>query len=234
MWAVVPVKDMSGAKQRLAPVLASDERQEFYRAMLEDVVSAVAQVSELTGICLVTRDQNAIELGRRYGIRIIGESENRGHSAAVTRAAKLLVAEGASGMLQIPGDVPLVRADEIRTVLQSHRNAPAVTLVPSHDARGSNCVVCSPPDVIPFFFGDDSIGPHQDAARKRGIEPTILRLSGLGLDVDTPDDMLALMAEPVRSRAQAYLMESGINGRLKGATLTPVRPPASDNVATTG
>ena len=88
MWAVVPVKDMSGAKQRLAPVLASDERQEFYRAMLEDALSAVAQVSELTGISLVTKDREAIELGRRYNIRIIGETENRGHSAASQNSSR--------------------------------------------------------------------------------------------------------------------------------------------------
>ena len=38
MWAVVPVKDMAGAKQRLSPVLEEAERQSLFRAMLEDVL----------------------------------------------------------------------------------------------------------------------------------------------------------------------------------------------------
>ena len=74
--------------------------------------------------------------------------------------------------------------------------APGVTLVPSHDRRGTNCVLCSPPDVLPFAFGHDSFEPHCEAARAQGIAPRIIALPGLGLDIDTPDDLRAFMARP--------------------------------------
>jgi 2-phospho-L-lactate guanylyltransferase len=211
---VVPVKDLGGAKQRLASVLSRAERRDLYRAMLEDVLACLAAVEGLAGMALVTRDEEAATLARPFGARIIDEPANRGHSAAVTTAAKMLAAEGAAGLLQVPGDVPLATAAEIETVLAAHRSIPSVTLVPSHDERGSNCVVASPPDAIPFLFGDDSFGPHRSAARARGIEPAILRLAGLSLDIDTPDDLAALMARPGRCRAQAYLEENGIRERL--------------------
>jgi 2-phospho-L-lactate guanylyltransferase len=210
----VPVKDLDGAKQRLASVLSRAERRGLYRAMLQDVLACLAAVDGLAGIALVTRDAEAAALARRIGARIIDEPANRGHSAAVTTAARVLAAEATTGLLQVPGDVPLATPEEIETVLAAHGAAPAVTLVPSRDARGSNCVVASPPDAIPFLFGDDSFTPHQAAARDRGIEPKILRLSGLGLDIDTPDDLLALLERAGPCRAQTYLEESGIRERL--------------------
>ena len=103
-------------------------------------------------------------------------------------------------------------------MLAAHEGAggdgPAVTLVPSHDRRGTNCVLCSPPGVLPFAFGHDSFGPHCEAARARGIAPRILPLPGLGLDIDTPDDLRAFIARPTAGRTLDYLRESGIAERL--------------------
>jgi 2-phospho-L-lactate guanylyltransferase len=110
--------------------------------------------------------------------------------------ARSLAAEG-HDMLTVPGDIPRVTAAEIAAVIEARRPAPAVTIVPAHDERGSNAVLCAPPLVMPLRFGDDSFLPHLAAARARGIEPTIVRLPGIALDIDQPDDVHAfLRAEP--------------------------------------
>jgi 2-phospho-L-lactate guanylyltransferase len=214
MWAVVPVKDLAGAKQRLASVLDSRERLALYRAMLEDVLSALAATRGLDGVALVSRDGEAAGLAARFGARVIAEPANRGHRAAVSTAARVLATEGADGLLQLPGDLPLASAAEIETVLAAHGRAPAVTLVPSHDGLGTNCLAASPPEALPFLFGDVSFEPHRLAARERGIEPAVLHLPGLGLDIDTPDDLALLLARPGRSATRAYLERSGIARRL--------------------
>ena len=41
IWAMVPVKNLEHAKQRLADVLRAAERSELFRAMLEDVLSVL-------------------------------------------------------------------------------------------------------------------------------------------------------------------------------------------------
>ena len=38
MWAVLPIKDVTDAKQRLAAVLTPDERQQLFRTMAADVL----------------------------------------------------------------------------------------------------------------------------------------------------------------------------------------------------
>ena len=216
--AVLPIKDFRQAKQRLAGFLSTVERRLLAEAMAEDVLETLSQVSELSEIIVVTRDERAFELAARHGARVLAEPSNDGQSAAVERAAAALGRAGVESLLQVPGDVPGASADEIAAVLAAHGRAsdgaPAVTLVPSHDRRGTNCVLCSPPDVLPFAFGHDSFGPHCEAARAQGIAPRIIALPGLGLDIDTPDDLRAFVARPAAGRTLDYLRESGIAERL--------------------
>ena len=203
--AVVPVKDLGNAKQRLAGVLGQPERTALFRAMLEDVLEALAGAASIARIVLVTRDAQAMALARRYDAECLVEPENRGHTVAVEFAAGELAARGAEALLQVPGDIPRVTSEEIEAVVAAHAPAPAVTIAPSRDHRGSNAVLCSPPDVFPFRFGDDSFHPHLAAARAIGIEPTVVERAGIGLDIDTPDDLEAFLASPSDTRAHRLL-----------------------------
>ena len=216
--AVLPIKDVGQAKQRLAGFLGAAERRLLCEAMAEDVLETLTQVPGLSEIIVVTRDPWARALAVGYGARVLTEPSNDGQSAAVERAAAELGRAGVESLLQVPGDVPGASADEIAAVLAAHAGAgdggPAITLVPSHDRRGTNCVLCSPPGVLPFAFGHDSFGPHCEAARAQGIVPTILPLPGLGLDIDTAEDLRAFVARPAAGRTLDYLRESGIAQRL--------------------
>ncbi|OLE49660.1 MAG: hypothetical protein AUG01_04810 [Candidatus Rokubacteria bacterium 13_1_20CM_2_69_58] len=48
---------------------------------------------------------------------------------------------------------------------------------------------------MPLKFGEPSFQSHLAAARARGLEPRVLMLAGLALDVDAPEDLAALAAE---------------------------------------
>jgi 2-phospho-L-lactate guanylyltransferase len=217
----MPVKDLRHAKQRLTGVLGPDERRALFRAMLEDVLTALAASEGLAGTLMVTRDPEAQVLAARYGARTLAEQANRGHTAASTFGARTLAREGVAGMVQLPADIPLVMPDDVAALLRVHGEAPAVTLTPSRDQRGSNAVVCSPPDLLPLRFGEDSFFPHLQRARALGVEPRIVRRPGLALDVDTPEDLAAFLAAPSATRAYAYLAESGIAGRLEAQAADP-------------
>lgn len=217
LWALVPVKDLQDAKQRLAGVLAPAERHALFRAMLEDLLSVLRQCRNLAGVALVTRDPEARALAARYGARVLREPGNRGHTEASSLGARALAEEGACGMLQLPGDIPLVTPGDIDALLQVHTSAPSVTLAPSRDQRGSNAVACSPPDLLPLRFGEDSFFPHLQRARALGVEPGVVRRPGLALDVDTADDLRAFLAAPSATRAYDYLISNGIAGRVLDA-----------------
>lgn len=192
IWAAVPVKEFADAKQRLAPLLTPAQRRELAAAMFEDVLAALAD-SPVAGIIVNTIDPLAIDLARRYGARVTKDGARDGHTGAVAAMARLLDHEGRQAMLALPGDIPRVTAGEIATVIASRQPGPSLSIVPAHDERGSNAVLCSPPLVMPLRFGDDSFLPHLAAARALGIEPTVLRLPGIGLDIDQPNDVHAFL-----------------------------------------
>src|SRR3954453_11039235 len=188
IWAVVPVKDTLAAKQRLAAAVPAALRQALMLAMLEDVLSALADASGLAGRLLVTTDPAAQRLASRYRADWLTDGASDGHTGAAAPAARPLANTGPGGMLTLPGDIPLVTAAEIAQLLDAHRPAPAFTIAPSHDELGSNAGTVSPPDAVSLRFGDNSFFPHLAAAEARGIRPTVLPLPGIALAIDNPDD----------------------------------------------
>ena len=214
LWAVVPIKNFDRAKERLAGILTASERRSLFTAMLEDVLQTLSQCPALTGIVLVTREPQAQILGQRYGARSLIEQSNLGHTAASTLGARSLAANKGTSMLQLPADMPLIKPDDINALILAHGNGPAITLAPSRDHRGSNAVLCTPPDLLPLQFGDDSFKPHLAASRALNIEPAVVERPGLALDIDTPDDLVALLETPSATRTYDYLRSSGIDKRV--------------------
>jgi 2-phospho-L-lactate guanylyltransferase len=208
IWAVVPVKDTAAAKQRLSPAAPAAFRQALALAMLEDVLAALAEAPGLAGSWLVTTDPAAMRLAARYGAECIPDGAADGHTGAVTAAGRQLIREGRGGMLTLPGDIPLVTADEIGRLVAAHRPAPSFTIAPSHDQQGSNAIILSPPDAVPLRFGDDSYFPHVAAAEACGIRPTIVPLPGIAFDIDNPIDLARFAALGSRTHAGRLLAEN--------------------------
>jgi 2-phospho-L-lactate guanylyltransferase len=208
IWAVIPVKELQGAKRRLSPAAPPHLLEGLVLAMLEDVLAAVSRARGLAGIAIVTVDCRAAHLARRYGARVLTNDARSGHTAAVAAAAQTLAAEGVDGILQLPGDIPLVTPDEVSLVLAMHQRPPSFTIVPSHDDFGSNTVVVSPPTAVPLTFGDDSFFPHLTAARRCAISPLVVRVPGISRDIDNPQDLYAFAEIASSTHTQAYLNEN--------------------------
>jgi 2-phospho-L-lactate/phosphoenolpyruvate guanylyltransferase len=206
VWAVIPVKGGRLAKQRLAEALSPALRTDLALAMFEDVLNAVSAVEEFQGIAVVTADLDVAEIARRFGAEVWSDGAHDGHTGAVTAAARRLAATS-STMLTIPGDVPLVSSIDISGVLAAHPAAPALTIVPAWDERGSNTVVCSPADIVPLRFGPDSYFPHLAAARAAGLSPTVVRNSAIALDIDEPSDLAKFMEWPSPTRSWRLVNE---------------------------
>jgi 2-phospho-L-lactate guanylyltransferase len=180
--------------------------------MLTDVLDAVAGCRRLAGVMIVTIDPNATVLGKNIGARILTEGARDGHTGSVNAGRRLLAREERSGMITLPGDIPATRAGEIDAVLSAHLPAPSFTISPAHDDQGSNAVVCSPPEQVALRFGDNSYFPHLDAARRQGIEPTVIRQPGIAVDIDHPADLALFLRLPQSkgTRTRALLDELGV------------------------
>lgn len=222
--AVIPIKQLSDAKQRLSGMLNPDERKTLFTAMVEDVLTAVEACTAIDRIVIVTDDAEVAELAIGYGAEIRPEPDCPGLIEAVTQTGQALAAEGVDCMVFLPGDVPLVTPEELEVVMEGFGLSadPEFLIVPASDLGGSNCVAVSPPDCMVYGFGEDSFRRHIRLAKEQGIEAQVAKLPGLGLDIDTPEDLRALLRQvgPETRHGQEYstvrfLVSSGIAERLE-------------------
>jgi len=211
---LVPIKDLRGAKQRLSPILSPDERTQLARAMVEDVFDALVPFSSTPGVAAVSGDPWASQQAKARKFTIIVDDAQQGETAAIELATRFCLNNGADFSLVFPADIPLITADEVRMVLDAIPIQGCV-VVPAGDGRGTNGILRRPADLIPLRFGNDSLVPHLAAARATGHDLVIRELHGIAIDVDRPDDLATVLAQPVRSRAQRLLLDWRIAARLE-------------------
>lgn len=218
IWALVPFKGATGAKRRLEAVLNESEREDLVLAMIRDVLETLTRCRTLAGTLLVSRDRIAFELAEEFGIDVFEESASDLSGAVVESGDYARDKRAATGTLFVPGDVPLIRPDDVDAVIHGHQQ---VTLVPDAYDIGTNAAASSPCNAFEYLFDGKSFKPHIAAARRAGIEPRIVRRTAWGLDVDTVEELIAVAARAVGTRTGAYLQSSGISARLGSGTKIP-------------
>jgi 2-phospho-L-lactate/phosphoenolpyruvate guanylyltransferase len=203
---LIPVKNLSNAKQRLASLLDQRLRTELAQAMLHDLVIAIDSWKQRPACALVTGDPFATELARKYNLEVIPDTANPGETGAIEMATRVCVERGVDFTLVIPGDIPLIQSRELEEVLA---NAPAEgsVLVPAADGRGTNAAFRRPADLFPLKFGNDSFKPHLAAAQATGKPCQVVELPGVALDVDNPADLRKLILQRGETRTQKLLRE---------------------------
>jgi 2-phospho-L-lactate/phosphoenolpyruvate guanylyltransferase len=208
---LVPVKDLSQAKQRLSPVLSPQERFSLARAMCHDVLTTIALWSAHPPVAVVTTDPFALDLAAQFKFDVISDN-NSGETGAIEFATSESIRRDAKSTLVIPADIPLIEGDELLRIAES---APSrgTLLVPDAAGRGTNAAWRSPADLFPLRFGNDSFLPHLAAARKTGFECVVLELPGIARDVDRPDDLPALAAAQGDRESQKLVRSWDLSSR---------------------
>jgi 2-phospho-L-lactate guanylyltransferase len=191
---LIPVKDLSRAKQRLALAFPQAERTRLAQSMLRDVFAAVAQVGSADAVFVVSSDAGALHEAALRGWHILPETEQSSESASVDAASRVCAARGFTALLRLPIDIPLVRPDDVESLLAACPPAPGAVLVPSRDGQGTNALLRTPPDLFPSHFGPGSLEKHLAEARCRTAHIVILRNPRVEMDVDDHNDLQALLA----------------------------------------
>jgi 2-phospho-L-lactate/phosphoenolpyruvate guanylyltransferase len=204
---LIPVKNLANAKQRLGDVLDQSTRTELAHAMLGDVLQAVVEYAR-EDVSLVTSDPFALEQASRHGFEIIPDSANTSETDAIEMATCACVARGVARTLVIPGDIPLIEAEDLATIFE-HAPEHGSVLVPASDKRGTNAVLRSPANLFPLRFGNDSFQPHLQSAIGTDSSCVVLSLPRIGLDVDSAQDLRDLAAHPGQKRSQTLARKLG-------------------------
>lgn len=201
---LIPVKNLSSAKQRLSSVLSPDERLALAQAMCEDVLEEIAHWRGRPEAAVVTGDPFARELARRLQFEVIADDANPGETGAIEMATVVCHERGERSTLVVPADIPLIESAELEQVLEA---APAggTVLVPDAARRGTNAALREPANLFPLRFGNDSFLPHLAAAQATGLPCVVLELPGIARDIDRPEDLQEVAAARGERRSQRLI-----------------------------
>ena len=192
--AVLPVKRFAAAKRRLATGIDDKRREALVAAMLEDVLEAIGEARSIERTIVVSGDPVAQEIVASSPAEILPDPADEGHVVAAQAGIARAEADGASCVVLLPGDCPLLDPRELDRLLTGIP-ASYVAVVPNRHGTGTNGLVLAPPDAIQPAFGEGSCARHVAAAREAGVPFGVEELSSLGLDLDTPADVVALTRE---------------------------------------
>ncbi|MDI6820079.1 MAG: 2-phospho-L-lactate guanylyltransferase [Candidatus Hodarchaeaceae archaeon] len=209
MWAIVPAKRLSEAKSSLSGVLTDDQRREIALRMLADVLEAVRCAPSAAGIIVVSPDEEVLSFAKENGA--LGFLEpGVGLNEAIKLAILHALSKGATSVLIIPSDLPLLSHSDVENIVAMASSPQDIVLAPSKD-NGTNAMFLRPPNVMEPRFGGESFPVHLMEARKAGIRPRIYRSRAVAFDVDDVADLLGVKVHELGARTHDFLIRRQLN-----------------------
>ena len=211
---VLPVKEVSLAKSRLAPT-APLSRPDLARAVARDTLEAVCAALDPAQLVVVTSDEQARRAAEDRGAHVVPDP-GRGLNAAITAGWRADVhrdearpdGDGPShGWAALLGDLPAVRPADLREALAACAAYPSA-VVPDAEGTGTVLLTGTVGEPLPLF-GPGSAERHAAAGAVR-LE---LDLPRLRQDVDTWADLETALELGVGRHTAAALAAAAQDGR---------------------
>jgi 2-phospho-L-lactate/phosphoenolpyruvate guanylyltransferase len=200
--AILPIKTLDAAKQRLAEELDPSPRRALVEAMFSDVLVALRRAKLVEHVLVVSRDHGAQRIAGGYGA-MVADDEDDGHNGAAARGIARALELGMDRALLIPGDCPLLDPTELDDLIARPVTSPSVLIVPDRHGTGTNALVLTPPDAMAPSFGPGSHDRHARLAAAAGVSVLTVEVPSLALDIDTPEDLATVTAQLAGTRGGA-------------------------------
>lgn len=197
LWALVPVKRLGESKTRLKLALSAEDRRELAWRLYRHTLEALAQAREqLSGILVVSADEEALAEARTRGLDTLRESGERGLNAALRQGSLQIADRGGDGVLVLPIDLPRLAGPRLTEALAGLPPGRVVAIAPDRKREGTNALVVAPLGLIDFQFGPGSFRAHLAAAREKG-SVVVWEGEEFAYDVDVAEDLSMFHCAPL-------------------------------------
>ncbi len=191
--AIVPVKTFSLAKTRLG--LSLQQKEDLCKIMLEEILYILSISPQIEKTIIVTKEEKAIELGKKYNAIIILDKEEKSVNNAVALADKYLLENKFDASIVFPQDIPFIKTQDIDFML-NYKVPPNFTIVvPSRRFDGTNALVRMPIDLMITHYDEDSYKIHMNTAKEYTRNVALVFVKRIMWDVDNMDDLRFLLEQ---------------------------------------
>ena len=206
VWALVPVKSLSWAKQRLSCFLG-DDRAELTVAMFKDVIGALNSSSEVGNVAVVTADLDIIALAEEMGVFVIKETRSFGMNISLHNGIDVLRNLGAEWVGIFPVDIPLATGAEIDRLIRvvnlerCNLGRKVMGITPCGKSDGTNFLYFNTAEPIGLKYGSDSFSLHQEMAADSQVTSVIVNSYALSVDLDEKSDIDEFVSHSIQNSA---------------------------------
>lgn len=207
MNVVIPVKKLSGSKQRLSEVLGSDQRQILVLVMLDDIIRELKKSSLIDDIFILTEDDYIIHSVAPYEVKVAKHKPGLDINEALQYYLNNFSEPSEDQLLIVlPSDVPLLKHTTINSVVRKVLSStPPIMAISPSDNNGTNCLIMYPCNLMSFHYGQGSLQAHIYEAASREISLIIHDSYDLKFDIDTPKDLYELLKRHRSIKTSFYL-----------------------------
>jgi 2-phospho-L-lactate/phosphoenolpyruvate guanylyltransferase len=196
-FAIIAVNERARCKTRLGALLGPERRAALASAMLERVLGAACAAPVVDAVLVVSPERDRIP----DDIPVIHDT-GLDLNAAFDAGRRAARDRGATELLLLPADLPLLRPVDLCRLVQAGRRG-GVAIAPDRHGHGTNGLHVPANAPFGLRFGAESCTRHEAEARRLGVQAKRVRSPGLWADLDTAEDMPALLAHPRWSAARA-------------------------------
>ncbi|MDH3618027.1 MAG: 2-phospho-L-lactate guanylyltransferase [Nitrosopumilus sp.] len=191
--AVIPVKTFLKAKTRLG--LSSEQTEKICEIMLEEILDVLSISPQIDKIIVVTKDEKALEISKKFDTVQIIDNEESGVNDAVALADEYLLNNDFEASIVFPQDIPYIKTQDIEFILKFKTNADFAIVVPSRRFDGTNALVRNPVNLMKTHYDEDSYKIHMSTAKEETRDVSLVFVKRIMWDVDNMDDLKFLLSQ---------------------------------------
>ena len=162
--------------------------------MLQEVLNTISNCKHISKVVLVSKDENALKIGRQFNAVEIFDNES-GVNDAVSLADQYLSDKEFDCSVTFPQDVPIMSSSDIDDLLGFVKSKNSVIIVPSRQFNGTNALVRYPTDIMNTRYDMGSYTFQLDAAKTKTKNTSIALIRRMMLDVDDESDLSFMLKQ---------------------------------------
>ena len=191
--AIIPVKTFSKAKTRLD--LSPQQVEELCKVMLEEILQTLSISPQIEKIIIVTKEEKAIEIGKKFNTVIIIDEKEESVNSAVSLADKYLLENNFDVSIVFPQDIPFIKTQDIDFMLNYKMHPNFAIIVPSRRFDGTNALARMPVDLMETHYDEDSYKIHMNTAKNHTLNVAMVFVKRIMWDVDNMEDLKFLLEQ---------------------------------------
>jgi len=191
--AIIPVKTFLNSKTRLH--LPVDKVEALCKIMLEEILEVLSVSSKIEKIILITKEQKAIEIGKKFNTITIIDEKEESVNQAVSLADKYLLENNFNASIVFPQDIPYIKTEDVDFILKHQMHPNFAIIVPSRKFDGTNALVRMPINLMKTHYDNDSYRNHMNTAKEHTRNVAMVFVKRIMLDIDDQEDLKMLLEQ---------------------------------------